>query len=141
VQTPAPQQDLGVSSPTNLQSNDRTATLASSTFPVAPVATTLPTSHSTIEQPRTHADRPHYDFVDRSDYYLAYKRRRGIVGAIPVLISQGPCQPAPEVPNTHEFPNMANIFSAFITLPHEMVSTSIHAYSIVDNKADTLTQS
>jgi len=36
---------------------------------------------------------------------------------------------------------MANIFSAFITLPHETVSTSIHAYSIVDNKADTLTQS
>jgi hypothetical protein len=104
------------------------------------VASMLPSISTTREHPQ-HADRPHYGFSDWSDYYLSYKRRRGINGAIPVLLSQGPCLKPPDLPTPIDFPNMANIFSAFTILPFETIDTPIHACNIVDNKADTLTQS
>jgi len=88
-----------------------------------------------------HAHRPHYDYVDRSNYYLSYRRRRGIDGTIPILMSAGPCLPCLPDTTSPAYPNLANIFSAYITLPHETIDTPLHAFSIVDNKADTLTQS
>jgi hypothetical protein len=75
--------------------------------------------------------------MDRSNYYQSYKRRRGINGAILVLWSYtGLPQHVREPPS----PN-PHIFSSFHTLHEEIPDVTLYAFPIVDNKADTLTQS
>jgi hypothetical protein len=85
--------------------------------------------------------RPQYIYEDRTDFYRAYKLQRGINGAILVLAASTVDHflLVPSVPV--QYPNLANIFSAYPTLPPEFIDTPIHAYPVVDNKADTLTQS
>ncbi len=83
---------------------------------------------------------PQYDLVDRTSYYTNYKRQRGINGAIPILAAHAPPFTVPE-PDPPYPPNLPNIFSVFHTLPIEHQDTPIHAYPVVDNKNDTLTQS
>jgi hypothetical protein len=97
-----------------------------------------------LSNPDTHpvvaAVKPQFQMVDGSDYYLNYKRQRGIEGAIPVLVSYAhPCT-VPDPPPPYPL-NLPNIFSAFHTLPVEHSDTPLHAYPVVDNKKDTLTQS
>jgi hypothetical protein len=85
--------------------------------------------------------RPQYIYEDRTDFYRAYKLQRGINGAILVLAASTVDHflLVPSVPV--QYPNLANIFSAYPILPPEFIDTPIHAYPVVDNKADTLTQS
>jgi hypothetical protein len=83
---------------------------------------------------------PQYDLVDRTSYYTNYKRQRGINGAIPILVAHAQPFTVPE-PDPPYPPNLPNIFSVFHTLPIEHQDTPIHAYPVVDNKNDTLTQS
>ncbi len=47
----------------------------------------------------------------------------------------------PPTSNTIYNINLPNIFSAYLTLPIEHQNTPSHAYPIVDNKKETLTQS
>ncbi len=85
--------------------------------------------------------RPQYVYVNRTDHYQAYKQRRGIYGTILVFAgsTQAHFDNPPAEPS--QYPNLANIFSAYPTMPPEFIDTPIHAYPIVDKKADTLTQS
>jgi hypothetical protein len=88
--------------------------------------------------------RPQYEYKDRTDAYQAYKILRGINGGILVLISQASAV-FPQAENqlsTEEDPlSLPNIFSAFTNLPFETPNTPIYAFPVMDNKADTLTQS
>ncbi len=88
--------------------------------------------------------RPQYEYKDRTDAYQAYKIRRGINGGILILVSQVPTMhPQEETHSPAEdiILSLHNIFSAFTTLPFETPDTPIYAFPVVDNKADTLTQS
>jgi hypothetical protein len=77
---------------------------------------------------------------DFTDHYRAYKQRRGIQGAILVLATFQPSTLDKPAPKTLQFSNLANTFAAYPTLPQEFLDTPIHAYPIVDNKVNTLTQ-
>ncbi len=92
------------------------------------------------EIPRANT-RPQYDKFDNSDYYKSYKRQRGIDGAIHILVATNGLQTGIPTSNFTIAPTQANIFSAFVDLPMEHVDPCLHAFLIVDNKADTLTQS
>jgi hypothetical protein len=84
---------------------------------------------------------PQYELLDLTNYYQSYKRRRGIKGAILVLVGQLKDNIPSSEPDCRELLNMTNIFSAFTTLPYEAVDSPIYAFPIVNNKANTLTQS
>jgi hypothetical protein len=106
-----------------------------------PQAVPLPSTHTPTSL------RPQYEYKDRSDDYQAYKIRRGIQGGILILISQiqrhSPQEeiyPANAPPITDDT-FIHNIFSAYTTLPFETPDISLFAFPIMDNKADTLTQS
>jgi hypothetical protein len=97
-------------------------------------ANITPTRHFTTA-------RPQYVYDDRTEYYRAYKRQRGIYGAILVLASSHSSYFESPTPDPPAYPHLANIFAAYPTLPAEFSDTPLHAFTIVDNKADTLTQS
>jgi hypothetical protein len=88
--------------------------------------------------------RPQYDRFDNNNYYKSYKKRKGIDGAIiHILVAsiQPPQQPIPVINTASTLPINANIFSPFIDLPYETTDPLLYAFPVVDNKADTLTQS
>jgi len=91
------------------------------------------------ELPRANT-RPQYDRFDNSDYDKSFKRQRGIDGAIHILVATNGLQTGIPTSNFTIAPTQANIFSAFVDLPMEHVDPCLHAFPIVDNKADTLTQ-
>jgi len=96
-----------------------------------------------------HLCRPQYDYVDNTTEFQSFKRARGIHGAILVLVASTPAmsrpRPAPNRLDVFDLeadpPDSSNIFSLNHTLPNEHSAIPLHAYPIMDNKADTLTQS
>jgi len=90
----------------------------------------------------THLKRPQYDNIDRSTTYQSYKCHHGIQGSILVLAAAANHHsPQPQVDYSPPNIDIANIFSPFCTLPYEVEQHPLHAFPVVDNKADTLTQS
>jgi hypothetical protein len=87
--------------------------------------------------------------VDNTTEFLSFKRARGIHGAILVLVASTPAmsrpRPAPDPLDVFDLeadpPDSSNIFSLYHTLPNKHSDIPLHAYPIMDNKADTLTQS
>jgi hypothetical protein len=92
------------------------------------------------ELPRANT-RPQYDRFDNSDYDKSYKRQRGIDGAIHILVATNDLQTGIPTSDFKIAPTQANIFSAFVDLPTEHVDPCLHAFPIVDNKANTFMQS
>ena len=113
---------------------------------LAPPLRANPDPHASTSRPPSvpTSMRPQYEYKDRTDAYQAYKILRGINGGILVLISQASAV-FPQAENqlsTEEDPlSLPNIFSAFTNLPFETPNTPIYAFPVMDNKADTLTQS
>jgi hypothetical protein len=77
--------------------------------------------------------------VDHSTYYQSYKRCRGIAGSILVLSSY--IGPHWEDTTTQSPSNLRHVFSAFHAIHEDIQDLILYAFPIVDNKADTLTQS
>ncbi len=82
-----------------------------------------------------------YDWVDNTNYYKSYKKRRFIDVAIHILVA--PHMMPQSIQTSHSLPahTTANIFSDFFDLLFKTSDPCLHALHIVDNKADTLTQS
>ncbi len=83
--------------------------------------------------------KPQYDWIDNSNYYKTYKRQRGIEGKIQILIAHHP-SPTPDQTSA-SIPPDPDIYASLIDLPFELPDMLLHSFHVVDNKADTLTQS
>jgi hypothetical protein len=85
------------------------------------------------------SDRPQYHYVDYTNYFQSYKRQRGMNGAILVHVAHGPDHLFSTT--TQDSCATAPLLCAFTMLPPDIPETTFQVFPVVDNKADTLTQS